>query len=60
VRGWSTSAAKGETIRVATARGRVLMRPETLRLSQSGGVKKGDVLAIAQVAGVMGGRRHPT
>jgi len=50
---------KGETVRIATARGRVLMRPETLRLIKSGGVKKGDVLAIAQVAGVMGAKRTP-
>src|SRR3954447_11113278 len=50
-------SAKGETVRIATARGRVLMRPETLRLIQSGGVTKGDVLAIAQVAGVMGAKR---
>src|SRR3954447_1300179 len=50
-------SAKGETVRIATARGRVLMRPETLRLIQSGGVNKGDVLAIAQVAGVMGAKR---
>ena len=52
-------SAKGETVRIATARGRVLMRPETLRLIQSGGVKKGDVLAIAQVAGVMGAKKTP-
>jgi cyclic pyranopterin phosphate synthase len=50
-------SAKHETVRIATARGRVLMRPETLRLIQSGGVKKGDVLAIAQVAGVMGAKK---
>jgi cyclic pyranopterin phosphate synthase len=50
-------SAKNETVRIATARGRVLMRPETLRLIQSGGVKKGDVLAIAQVAGVMGAKK---
>jgi cyclic pyranopterin phosphate synthase len=50
-------SAKGDTVRVATARGRVLMRPETLRLIQTGGVVKGDVLAIAQVAGVMGAKR---
>jgi cyclic pyranopterin phosphate synthase len=52
-------SAKGETVRVATARGRVVMRPETLRLIRSGGVTKGDVLAIAQVAGVMGAKRTP-
>src|SRR5436309_4684380 len=50
-------SAKGETVRVATARGRVLMRPETLQLIRTGGVAKGDVLAIAQVAGVMGAKR---
>ncbi len=50
-------SAKGDTVRIATARGRVLMRPETLRLIKFGGVKKGDVLAIAQVAGVMGAKR---
>jgi cyclic pyranopterin phosphate synthase len=52
-------STKGETVRIATARGRVVMRPETLRLIQSGGVTKGDVLAIAQVAGVMGAKRTP-
>ena len=50
-------SAKDDTIRVATARGRVLMRPETLRRIRAGGVRKGDVLAIAQVAGVMGAKR---
>jgi cyclic pyranopterin phosphate synthase len=35
------------------------MRPETLKLIQTGGVKKGDVLAIAQVAGVMGAKHTP-
>jgi len=44
---------KADTMRRAVARGRVLMRPETLALVQSGGMKKGDVLAVAQVAGIM-------
>ena len=48
---------KGETVRSATARGRVLMRRETLRLIQAGGVPKGDVFAVAQVAGVMAAKR---
>jgi cyclic pyranopterin phosphate synthase len=48
---------KSDTVRVATARGRVLMRRETLELIRTGGVKKGDVLAIAQVAGVMGAKK---
>ena len=51
--------AKAETERTATASARVLMRPETLALIRSGGVKKGDVLAVAQVAGVMGAKRTP-
>ncbi|MCC6175003.1 MAG: cyclic pyranopterin monophosphate synthase MoaC [Chloroflexi bacterium] len=50
-------SAKDETARVATARGRVLMRPETLNLVRTGGMKKGDVLGIAQVAGVMGAKK---
>jgi cyclic pyranopterin monophosphate synthase len=50
-------SAKGDTVRIATARGRVLMRRETLELIRTGGVTKGDVLAIAQVAGVMGAKR---
>ena len=49
--------AKAVTRRTATARGQVLMKPETLRLIESGGMKKGDVLAVAQVAGVMGAKR---
>jgi len=48
---------KADTVRIATARGRVLMRRETLELIRTGGVKKGDVLAIAQVAGVMGAKK---
>jgi cyclic pyranopterin phosphate synthase len=46
-------SAKPDTERVATARGRVLMRPETLALVQRGAMGKGDVLAVAQVGGVM-------
>jgi len=48
---------KDVTHRVATARGEVLMRPETLRLIQSGKIKKGDVLAVAQVAGIMAAKK---
>ncbi len=44
---------KADTQREAVARGRVLMKPETLALIQEGGIKKGDVLAVAQVAGIM-------
>jgi cyclic pyranopterin phosphate synthase len=48
---------KPDTQREAVAKGRVLMRPETLALIQEGGLPKGDVLAVAQVAGVMAAKR---
>jgi cyclic pyranopterin phosphate synthase len=48
---------KSETQREAVARGRVLMQPETLTLILEGGIKKGDVLAVAQVAGIMAAKR---
>lgn len=50
---------KSETERIATARGSVLMAPATMALIQSQGVKKGDVLAVAQLAGIMGAKRTP-
>jgi cyclic pyranopterin phosphate synthase len=50
-------SAKADTVRTATAAGRVLMRPATARLIESRGVKKGDVLSIAQLAGIMGAKR---
>jgi cyclic pyranopterin phosphate synthase len=49
--------AKTVTERVAVARGRVTMRPETVRLIVEGQLKKGDVLAVAQVAGIMAAKR---
>jgi cyclic pyranopterin monophosphate synthase len=49
--------AKAATERVAVASGRVLMRPETLALIERGGVRKGDVLSVAQLAGIMGAKR---
>ncbi|MCG8401807.1 MAG: cyclic pyranopterin monophosphate synthase MoaC [Firmicutes bacterium] len=45
--------AKGDTAREAVARGVVIMRPETLALIAGGRVAKGDVLAVARVAGIM-------
>jgi cyclic pyranopterin phosphate synthase len=50
---------KPDTERVAVAKGEVAMRPETLRLIVEGGVPKGDVLAVAQVAGVMAAKHTP-
>jgi cyclic pyranopterin phosphate synthase len=50
---------KEETERVATAQARVFMLPETLEKIQRRKIAKGDVLAVAQVAGVMGAKRTP-
>ena len=51
--------AKEETLRVATAAARVLMQPATLALIKGRGVEKGDVLSVAQLAGIMGAKRTP-
>jgi len=48
---------KPDSERVAIARGQVVMRPETLALIQAGGIKKGDVFTVAQLAGVMAAKR---
>lgn len=45
--------------RTATAAARVLVSRDTFALIRSGGMKKGDVLTVAQVAGVMGAKRVP-
>ena len=52
-------SAKDVTERVATAKGSVLMEASTLALIQNRGVKKGDVLSIAQLAGIMGAKKTP-
>ena len=48
---------KAETDRVAVAGARVVMRPETLERIRSGDVAKGDVLAVARLAGIMAAKR---
>jgi len=48
---------KGETNRAAIARGTIKMNRETLLKVKEGQMKKGDVLAVAQVAGIMGAKR---
>jgi len=48
---------KPVTSRTATARGAVVMAAETLQMIVSGGHKKGDVLGIARLAGIMGAKR---
>ncbi|MCK6452087.1 MAG: cyclic pyranopterin monophosphate synthase MoaC [Alphaproteobacteria bacterium] len=50
-------SAKPETERIAEARGSVVMQPATLRLIREGQVKKGDVLAVARLAGIMAAKR---
>jgi cyclic pyranopterin monophosphate synthase len=50
-------SGKDATERTATAEGRVVMAPETLSLIEARGFKKGDVLGIAQLAGIMGAKR---
>ena len=50
---------KPVTTRTAVAAARVLVNEHTFRLIQTGGMKKGDVLTVAQVAGVMGAKRTP-
>jgi len=50
---------KADTERVAIAKGEVSMRPETLRVIAEGSVPKGNVLAVAQVAGIMAAKRTP-
>ncbi len=48
---------KAVTTREATAEGRLLMQPATLALALSGAGKKGDVRAVAEIAGVMAAKR---
>ncbi len=49
--------AKADTERLAVARGRVVMRPDTLALIQAGQAGKGDVLGVARIAGIMAAKR---
>ncbi|UVT17321.1 MAG: cyclic pyranopterin monophosphate synthase MoaC [Nitrospira sp.] len=51
--------AKDSSERLATAQARVFLLPETLEKIQRGKIQKGDVLSVAQVAGVMGAKRTP-
>ncbi len=48
---------KEVTHRVAVAEGRILMQPATLKLLVEGGHRKGDVLAVARVAGIMAAKK---
>lgn len=48
---------KDETHREAVAEGKVIVNQETMALIRSGGIKKGDVLTVAQVAGIMAAKK---
>lgn len=50
---------KPVSARTAVAGARVLVNPQTFAIIKSGGMKKGDVLTVAQIAGVMGAKRTP-
>jgi cyclic pyranopterin phosphate synthase len=50
-------SAKASTDRIAVAKGTIHMQAATLALIQQGKVKKGDVLAVAQLAGIMAAKR---
>jgi cyclic pyranopterin phosphate synthase len=52
-------AAKDVTVRTATASGRVRVSAEVVGLLRGGGVPKGDALAVARIAGIMGAKRVP-
>ncbi|MFC2056294.1 cyclic pyranopterin monophosphate synthase MoaC [Chloroflexota bacterium] len=50
---------KDDTRREAIARGRVIMKPSTLEQIKTAGLKKGDALAVARVAGIMAAKKTP-
>ncbi len=52
-------SGKAKTARTATAKGAVIMAPETLAMIVAGKAKKGDVLAVARLAGIMAAKRTP-
>ncbi|WP_274364223.1 cyclic pyranopterin monophosphate synthase MoaC [Paenibacillus thermotolerans] len=52
-------SGKASTLRTATASTAVAMKPETLQAIKDGAVSKGDVLAVAQVAGIMAAKKTP-
>jgi len=52
-------SGKDTTVREAVARGMVIMKPATLELVKNNSTKKGDVLAVARVAGIMAAKKVP-
>jgi cyclic pyranopterin phosphate synthase len=53
-------SSKDVTARTATASGRVLVSAEVIELLRGDGVPKGDTLAVARLAGIMGAKQTPT
>lgn len=53
-------SGKPDTTRMAVAKGEIIMREETLELINAGEMKKGDVLSVAQLAGVMAAKQTST
>ena len=51
--------SKADTVREAVVRGRIRMKPATLEQVRTNQMKKGDVLAVARVAGIMAAKRTP-
>jgi cyclic pyranopterin phosphate synthase len=52
-------SAKADTVRVAVAKGLVRMQPATFKIIKSGGTTKGNVLSVAQLAGIMAAKKTP-
>lgn len=52
-------SAKDATVRIAVASGRIRMQPETADVIRSGSAQKGDVLGVAQIAGIMAAKNTP-
>lgn len=50
-------AAKADQKRIAKATGHISLKPETIQLIKDNSMKKGDVLTIAEIAGIQGGKR---
>jgi cyclic pyranopterin monophosphate synthase len=48
---------KPDQIRIAKAEGKILLSPETIKLIRENQIKKGDVLTIAEIAGIQGGKK---
>ena len=51
--------AKQPTVRAATASGKVVVAPEVIALLRDGGVPKGDVIAVARIAGIQAAKKTP-